>query len=112
MIKKAAEIPIESSPRGVGSVKLKKFLDSETCCGKGRMSAVCTVTSGSALSYHQHEGEFETYYILRGIGKVKDNGEEHILTAGDCHVCYDGSYHGIENVGEDDLEFVAIILNA
>ena len=97
---------------GKGSVDLIKFMESEDNCGKGRFFAYCTLPQGCSLGYHQHNGEFETYYFLKGTAKVCDNGTEEILGPGDCMVCYDGCSHSLENIGDCDLEYIAIILNS
>lgn len=62
------------------------------------------------LGYHEHHGETETYYILSGTGIYNDNGTEVEVEAGDVTFCEDGNGHGLRNVGDDDLAFVALIL--
>ena len=48
--------------------------------------------------------------VFKGKAKVVDNGKEDILGPGDSMVCYEGDWHGIENIGDEDLEYVAVIL--
>ena len=49
---------------------------------KARVFAHTTVYHGSAIGYHVHTNESETYYILKGTARFNDNGTEHILCPG------------------------------
>ena len=95
---------------GKGDTVCRTFLKNEDAAGTGRQFAVLTLKPGESLGYHDHEGEFEVYYILKGKAKVIEDGSEAILTEGDAEQCKSGSSHSIENVGEDILEFLALIL--
>ena len=52
---------------------------------------------------------FEMEIILSGKGRAICDGTEEILSAGDCHYCPQGSEHFLENVGEEDLRFYAVV---
>lgn len=95
---------------GTGVLKNSHFLRKEDCCDSGRLFARSTLAKGHSIGQHTHKGEFEVYYILSGTAKVCDNGEFHELGAGDALLTKNGEYHSIENVGEDDLQYVALIL--
>lgn len=113
MIKKASQIRHNKEPNlkgGRGTLDIINFLEAEESCGTGRLFAVSIIPPGGSIGYHQHNGDFEIYYFLKGEAKVSDNGKEDILGPGDCMVCYDGDWHGIENIGEDNLEYIALIL--
>lgn len=60
--------------------------------------------------YHEHHGETETCYILKGKGMYDDNGKALPATAGDVFFCKDGDGHGIKNTSDEDIEFIALIL--
>ena len=47
---------------------------------------------------------------LKGKALVNDNGVVAELGPGDMIQCKDGDYHSIENPGDIDLEYVAVIL--
>ena len=66
---------------------------------------------GSSLGYHEHHGNTETYFILSGTGEYSDNGEKYTVKAGDCTFCAEGNGHGLENTGNEDLVFMALIIN-
>ena len=67
---------------GTGEILVRSLLNGEDEMYKaGRVFGHTTVYPGSAIGYHIHNGESETYYILSGTAKYNDNG-----------VCYPWSY--------------------
>ena len=64
---------------------------------------------GSSIGYHTHETSSEIIYILSGTGKVRVEGGEEPLKAGDCHYCPKGHEHSLINDGTEDLEILAMI---
>ena len=62
------------------------------------------------VDFHIHNNEFESYYILSGKGLYKDNETLFELEAGDVTYTPSGSGHGIKNIGETPLEFIALIV--
>lgn len=113
MIKRAEELRIEYSPNlkgGKETVRIVNILENEDNYGTGRLFGISIIPVGGSIGYHQHVGDFETYYILKGKALVNDNGDEHTLCPGDMMVCKDGDWHSIENIGDCDLEYVAVIL--
>ena len=115
MVKKSAEIPAaiqEKARGGDGSVSMFNFVSEEEALGKGRLFGKAVLEPGSSIGYHAHEGEFEIYYILKGKALLNDNGREIVLEAGDSSICRNGESHSISNIGNDVMEFIAIILYA
>jgi quercetin dioxygenase-like cupin family protein len=41
---------------------------------------------------------------------VNDNGTYYELGPGDMLQCKDGDFHGIESIGEEELEYLAVIM--
>ena len=97
---------------GKKTVKVINFLEGEEAEYKGRLFGISIIPVGGSIGYHQHVGDFEIYYILKGRALVNDNGDEAVLEAGDMMHCKEGDYHSIENIGDDDLQYVALILNS
>ena len=62
------------------------------------------------MGYHQHVGDFEIYYIVKGEGQYNDNGTIVPAKVGDVFRCADGEFHAIQNTGDEDLEFIALIV--
>jgi len=113
MIRKADETrraKVEGLKGGQGTVELVHFLEEAESYGTGRIFAVSILPPGCSVGYHDHQGDFEVYYILKGTAKVVDNGVEHTMNPGDSMLCKEGDSHSIENIGEGDLEYLALIL--
>ena len=113
MIKRKSEIQGQVLPNfksGVGEVTMFHFLTEQEARGTGRLFSKTVIKPGNSIGLHQHDGDMEAYYILKGSALVLDNGSEVILEAGDCNVCPDGQSHSIQNVGGEDLEYISIIL--
>jgi len=113
MIRKAQEQRRSLEPRlkgGNDTVRLVHFLEEAQAYGTGRLFGISIIPPGGSIGYHKHTGDFEIYYILKGTAKVVDNGVEDILYPGDSMTCREGDSHSIENNGDCDLEYVAIIL--
>lgn len=114
MVRRKDEIIFEQKPApfgGNGEIKVRSLLNGpEEMYQKGRVFAHTTVFPGSAIGYHVHSGDSETYYILNGTGKYNDNGTEVMVHAGDVTYTPDGEGHGIEAVGDEPVEMIAMIL--
>ena len=66
---------------------------------------------GSSIGYHTHGTSSEIIYILSGTGKVKYDGGEEPLEAGQCHYCPKGHSHSLINNSDGPLEFFAVVPN-
>lgn len=113
MIKKAANMTVEVHDQflgGKGTLTNIHFLKQADSAGTGRLFAKSILKPGSSIGYHTHNGDCETYYILAGKALVSDNGNQYVLEAGDSMHTPDGASHSIKNIGETDLEYIALIL--
>lgn len=114
MIRKNQEKLVEkkSAPfNGIGEITVRSLLNgSGELYDKGRVFAHTTVYPGSAIGYHVHHGESETYYILSGVAEFNDNGIITTVTAGDVTFTGDGEGHGIKAIGSEPVEMIALIL--
>ena len=100
------------SANGKGSVLIEKILDEELGdkCG---LYARVTIPAGSVLGYHEHHGNGESYFILKGTGVYDDNGTKRTIGPGDTTWTPDGSGHALDNSsGTEDLVFMALIVNS
>lgn len=96
---------------GTGQVVTKYILNEEEMNGKGKMFAEVTIAPGCSLGYHEHHGNSETYYIIKGKGQYSDNGTVRTVIPGDKTYTPDGGGHGMTNDGDEDLVFMALIIN-
>ncbi len=114
MIREKSEIFCDRKPspfHGTGEIMVRNLLTgSEEMYQAGRVFGHTTVYPGSTIGYHVHEKESETYYILSGTAKFNDNGTEKIVHAGDVTFTGAGEGHGIEAIGEEPVELIALIL--
>lgn len=115
MIRKNEEKNCEQKPapfNGTGEILVRSLLnDPSEMYDKGRVFAHTTVYPGSAIGYHVHHQESETYYILKGRAEFNDNGTLIEVGPGDVTFTGDGEGHGIRTLGEEPLEMIALILN-
>ena len=88
-----------------------KLLEESQMHGKAKVFARVALRPGSLAPLHKHEGSFEAFYILAGKGLVDDNGVQAEVTVGDVVFTDDGESHSITNVGENDLEYIALVIN-
>lgn len=114
MIRRRDEKIYDKKPspfNGTGEIMVRNLLEGEEeMYQAGRVFGHTTVYPGSAIGYHVHKNESETYYILSGTAKYNDNGTETILQAGDVAFTGTGEGHGIEAVGKEPVEMIALIL--
>lgn len=95
---------------GKGEVTLRPLLTDEQKNEKIQMYAEVTIPEGASLGIHWHRGNAESYYILAGTGLYTDDGKTYEVHASDTTYCANGHYHGLENTGDGDLKFMALII--
>lgn len=96
---------------GEGYLKLSPILQGEAeMYGKGRVFARTILDPGCAVGYHQHQGDSETFFILKGHGDYNHDGQHVQVGPGDIAYCGDGEWHGMKNNADEPLEFIALIL--
>ena len=66
------------------------------------------IPPGKSSAPHFHKESEETYYVLSGEGWMQISEEEFSLTPGQACLIEPGEIHQIKNLGEKDLEFLAI----
>lgn len=112
MIRREKEMKVDIKPEmrgGKGQASIKHIYAGDELKGNSRLCSTITLEPGSSIGTHIHENEEEVYYILRGKGLVIDGDEPIEVNPGDAVLTRDGASHSIENIGEDTLEFVAVI---
>jgi len=101
---------IEAMCGGKGHVMIKHILGEKELNDKCGLYAQVTIEPNCTLGYHEHHGESETYYILSGNGIYNDNGSPRPVQAGDITFTSDGHGHALDNAGDKDLVFMALII--
>lgn len=115
MVKRSDQLfrdKVKSLMGGEGELSRVHFMSNDEFLGAGRLFCRFSIKEGDSIGYHKHEGEQEAYYILAGKALFNDNGVETILNSGDFALCTPGNSHSIQNIGDTDLDFIALILFA
>lgn len=113
MIRRAEDMKvdiIENMRGGKGSAEVLRVLQNDEFHNKGRLFGKITLKPDTSIGLHQHVGDCEAFYIIKGEGKVNDNGTECTVKEGDLIYTDNGENHSIENIGTTDLELIALIL--
>lgn len=67
-----------------------------------------SIPSGKHVAPHYHKVSEETYFFLKGKGRMVVDDEERDVSAGDAVLIKPDQVHHLYNDGTDTLEFVAI----
>ena len=113
MIRRHKDMSVVEAVRlknGNGEASIINILETGEMYGAGRLFCITKMKPGVSSGAHTHTGDFETYYILKGQARVNDNGTYYELGPGDKLQCKDGDFHGIESIGEEELEYLAVIM--
>lgn len=102
----------ENRAGGKGFVHIERLLTPEEMGPNVKMYARVTVDVNSSLGYHPHVNDSETYYILEGTASYNDNGVIRTIGPGEVTHTPSGMSHGIENIGDTPLVFMALIIAA
>lgn len=77
---------------------------------KARLFAELRLAPGHSIGYHVHENETELFYFIAGKGRVQDDDATFDVAVGDVMSTASGHGHSVENIGAEDLVFVAVIV--
>ena len=95
---------------GPGSVEQTKFVSKEELLNHGRLFGKLTLKPGCGIGEHDHQGETEMFYVIKGEAQYTDDDETVIIKEGDVAVCEPGHRHSITNVSNEVCEVVALIV--
>ena len=112
MIKRRDELTKVVGPiaGGKGEITRELILEGEEFKDQAKVFSKITVPVGASIGMHEHKEDFEVYYILSGKGKVLD-GEDFVeVQTGDVIYTVDAK-HYIENIGQEELVFLAVVIN-
>lgn len=95
--------PIEG---GKGNITRELLIEGDELKNKAKVFAKLSVPVG----LHEHNKDYEVYYILSGKGEVLDGDKIVQVNEGDV-VYAINTKHYIENIGDEELVFLAVIIN-
>lgn len=103
-------ISVKENMRGGNkSVNFLEVVDKQNLL-HSRLFSKLTLTPGSSIGPHEHSGEIEYYYILKGEGVVTEKDGQKLVKEGDVVITGWGNSHAISNESDKDLEFLAVIM--
>ena len=97
---------------GKGTVTITHLFKPGEMTTPTRLCAKLTLPPGASIGLHPHEREDEVYYILRGTGRILDNGALADVGPGDAILTGGGASHAIECTSAVPLEIMAVIISA
>lgn len=112
MIKRKEELTkvVGAIAGGQGEITRELILEGEEFQNQAKVFSRITVPVGASIGMHEHKDDFEVYYILSGKGKVLDGDK--IVEVGEGDVIYTiDAKHYIENIGQEELVFLAVVIN-
>lgn len=115
MIRQKDEVQIRkvsNAQGGKGDIFFHDWLLAAEAPGHGRVFSKLVIPPGCSIAPHQHNGEFEAFYVLEGTATVTDGEEVISVPAGGMNLCKEGDRHGVENQTEEDLVLLALIMNS
>lgn len=95
---------------GAGFIMKEELITPEQRGEYCRLMNEITLKPNCEIGHHEHHGEAEMYYILKGEGMYEEDGKAIDVAAGDVTFCEDGHGHGLKNNGKEDLVMLAVIL--
>ena len=112
MIKTKSELTVttECDKSGIETLFLSNLSEFPGKNQKLRTFSLAELEVGGEVEFHIHEGEFESYYIISGKGLYNDNGAEIEVHPGTVTFTPSGEGHGIKNIGNEKLIFIALII--
>lgn len=112
MVKHNKPVKKENLRGGQGYVLLYPILSEEELMGHGAMYARVVVPPHCSIGWHQHVGNTEPYYIIKGEGTFVDSDQSRTaVRPGDICTIPCGQWHSMENNSEEDLEMIALVIN-
>lgn len=114
MIKRGTETTHIDSPRlGKGRMKMNTIISDKDQVEGLSLFATLELDIDSEIGYHQHINEAEAYFIVSGTGEFTGNdGFKKQVSSGDLCLIEKGQSHGLKNIGNQPLSFIAIVYNS
>lgn len=112
MVRKEELKVVEGLRGGNGKVMIYHILPAEELLGHGTMYARVVLPPHSSIGWHQHVGNTEPYYIIKGEGVFTDNDKTRtVVRPGDVCTIECGQWHSMENNSEEEMEMIALVIN-
>lgn len=113
MVKKESDLRVQrvdNLRNGKETAIIHHIIEGDKLKGKCKMFSKIVLPKGASIGLHEHKEDFEVYYILEGKGLVDEGDKTIIVNKGDSVYTADGKKHSIENIGQEDLEMIAVVV--
>ena len=113
MIRKASDLQVtvrSEAKGGKGDFINHHIMAADEMLPAARHYSVSILPPGASVGIHVHTGETEVCYFLSGTGVVIDENGTTPIGPGDVNIVPDGFGHSVENTGDVDLVYTALIL--
>jgi mannose-6-phosphate isomerase-like protein (cupin superfamily) len=104
--------PMPNYRGGLGTVKYRRALDSDTFETNWAYVDHLLIPPGASEGLHYHTGVEEIYYVMDGDGQVRVNDETAPIKKGDAVPILFREPHSFTNNGSSDLELMIIGISA
>ncbi len=94
---------------GKGDFYGDKLLVGDDFTGAGRLYNIVHLLPGCELGYHEHHGETEVFYVLKGKGTFTDDGLVTTVEPGDVLITGTNHAHGMRNDTDEEVVYAALI---
>lgn len=114
MIKRPQELTekkVKNLRDGRGTTTMYHLIEGRELKNKAKLISRLVLEPGASIGVHDHTDDFEVYYIIKGEGRVLDDGFMQPIGSGDVVYTADGQSHYLENTGDEELELIAIVIN-
>ena len=112
MVRKTEVKYVPNLRGGEGVIEIRYILNKDELMGHATMYAHVIIPPHASIGLHQHVGNTEPYYIIKGEGIFIDNdGSRTVVKPGDVCVIEVGQSHAMENPNEEPLEMMALVIN-
>jgi mannose-6-phosphate isomerase-like protein (cupin superfamily) len=95
---------------GTGTVLIEHFWKPEELKSSTRLFARLILEPGTSIGFHNHDDEEEIFVVLKGRGRISEGDGTADVMPGDTIRTGDGAGHGVESIGDEPLELLAVIL--
>ena len=104
-------VDVKNFQGGEGYVHFDHILEADEMHGMNRVYAKVTLKKGCSVGYHEHHGDGEDYYVIKGTATIDDNHERIVtLQEGEHFYTPSGKGHSLENHEDEDLQVIALII--
>ena len=86
--------------------EIRDILSPRNSSIRNQSLAEARVLPGMSTEEHIHPKTEEIYYVLKGKGRIRIDGEERDVKSGDAITLKPGARHKIWNTGKSDLVFL------